>query len=136
VQWQRANRPEVERRQRNAMAPFMAKPKPSYVALSADDAATQALTPAIEWAKGYGRMSAIAQALTEATGSNVSRQMVGRWLNDDPKKRMQTNLGMGLILLNVVAHLAAETDNQRVAAESNCVLVQLRKPAPKKRTRK
>lgn len=74
--------------------------------LSTTSAANQALASAIEYAKPYGHVKAIAAALSELTGQSVTRQMVGRWLNSDPEKRIPIgNFGMGLALLFVVARL-------------------------------
>lgn len=120
---------------------FMPKPKPSHIlALSAEDAADQALNTAVEWARGYGRIKAIAEALSTATGQPVTRQLVGRWLNPDRAKRVQTNLGMGLMLLHVVGMLRATTEGElgepQAARESAFVSVDLFAPEPKKRTTK
>lgn len=120
------------------------KPKPKkppehpLLFLNPDEAAHQALAKAIEWAQGYGRMTAIADTLTLATSSCVSRQMVGRWLNPDPAKRVQTNLGTGLMLLHVVDTLAniPEPEAPWRPRESAQIYVALfkSKPAPKRTT--
>lgn len=72
------------------------------------------LAPAIEWAAGRGNKSALAEAMTSHTDKPVTRQMVGRWLDPDAKKRLEPNLGHGLLLAHCLAQLQqAETENPR-----------------------
>lgn len=73
--------------------------KSGPIALTALEAANQALTPAIEYAAPGGKHSAIAIAMTMLTGQPVNRQMVGRWLNPDPAKREQPRFGYAIMLL-------------------------------------
>lgn len=111
-----------------------AKNQTPLLFLGPDEAAAQALDRAIEYAKGYGRMTAIADTMTLATGSCVSRQMVGRWLNPDPLKRVQTNLGTGLMLLHVVHTLSESLEPTGIdwrPRESVHLDVDLFRPEPK-----
>ncbi len=104
------------------------KKEPPAERLTTADASNQALAAAIEYAKPYGHVKAIAAALTELTGQSVTRQMVGRWLNADPENRTPIgNFGMGLALMYVVAKLQ-NPDLKTVEFE-------IEVPAPKK-TRK
>jgi hypothetical protein len=68
-------------------------------------ASNQALADAVTYATEYGRVKQIAEAMSRLTGESVTRQMVGRWLAEDPAKRQQPSLGNGLLLLLVVQRL-------------------------------
>lgn len=62
---------------------------------------TDALAAAKEFAAPYGRTKLIAQAMSTASGTNVTRQMVGRWLTGES----HPSFGTAVLLLAVVASL-------------------------------
>lgn len=78
---------------------------PQQVKLTTYDAACQALEHAREFAGHYGHIQQLAEAMTATTGERITRQMVGRWLAEDPAKRQQPGLGNGLVLLLCVERL-------------------------------
>lgn len=107
--------------------------------LSADDAANQALEYAIRWAAGagdrtaaYGRKTTIAAELAALSTAKVTRNHIHRWLNPDPAKRVQTNLGMGMLLLHVVYVMAGEVKGDH---PHPTIAVQLSLQKPKKTTK-
>lgn len=60
--------------------------------------ANEFLQPVIDGTTGYGQKKRLADALSEATGTPVSRTTVERWLHPDPAKRQQPLLGGGLLV--------------------------------------
>jgi hypothetical protein len=67
------------------------------------------LAPALTWAMAQGNKSALATMMTKHAGKRVTRQMVGRWLHPDPSRRLEPNLGHGLLL----AHCVGVLQNQQ-----------------------
>lgn len=92
------------------LKPMPAKPKKQPATLSATQASDHALADAVEYAKGYGNVTAIAEKMSQITGENVTRQMVGRWLNEDPEKRQQPSFGNAILILIAVDILRGNTD--------------------------
>lgn len=57
------------------------------------------LAPMRAWAaSNRGSILQITEWLQERTGTTLSRQTVGRWLNTDPDKRQEPKHGFGLLL--------------------------------------
>lgn len=77
----------------------MAKPQPEPLR---PKLLTDFLASAMEWAHGRGNKTTLANLMTEHAGKRVTRQMVGRWLDPDPVKRLEPNLGHGLLLAHCV----------------------------------
>ena len=64
----------------------------------------KALQPLFDEVNGKrGATTALAKALSEATGGSCTRQMVQNYLHPDVTKRKQPSLGMGLLMLRIGA---------------------------------
>jgi hypothetical protein len=65
------------------------------------DAASEFLQPVIDGTQQFGSRIRLAELLSEEAGRPVSRHLVVRWLHNDPEKRQQPHLGIGLLLRKV-----------------------------------
>lgn len=97
------------------------------IALSAVEAANQALQPALTYAAPGGKHSAIAASMALLTGQKVTRQMVGRWLSPDPEKREQPRLGYGIMLLWAVT-LCEVLERGGKPESASSITIDLRRP--------
>lgn len=87
------------------------KPTTKPKLLSADAAADQALEEIAQRVHGQGLHGKIAEKMCEISGETVSRQMVGKWLDLDRKKRIRPRMGFGLLLLWAAKLVLDDDDN-------------------------
>lgn len=67
------------------------------------------LEPLVVWAHSCrGAIGKIAELMAKRSGQSVNRHMVGRWLAEDPEKRIQPSHGYALLMAEVVADLQNE----------------------------
>lgn len=60
------------------------------------------LAPIIEGTTGvFGARAKLEELLSKHTGKRVTRHLLARWLNGDPAKRQQPQLGSGLLLREI-----------------------------------
>jgi hypothetical protein len=67
------------------------------------------LAPLVAWAhSNRGAIGRIAERMAKKSGQAVNRHMVGRWLAQEPDKRIQPSHGYALLMADVVAELQDE----------------------------
>ncbi len=71
-------------------------------------AADDLLAPVRAWVHGnHGATTRLAAKVSELADGEIHRQTLGRWLHEDPAKRNQPTLGLGLLLVQAYEALAA-----------------------------
>lgn len=69
---------------------------------AARERAHKHLQPVIDGTRGiFGSRVILTELLSKAAGRDVSQHSVKRWLNDDPAKRQEPHLGIGLLIREV-----------------------------------
>lgn len=78
--------------------------------LSPDKMAWEFLKPIAAWAAERGNKAKLVEALQQHVPT-INRQLVSRWLNDDPEKRVEPTLGNALLLARVFDTITPENNN-------------------------